>query len=178
VNLEDLDMSDCTWITSHALLALSKLPSLLRLRLKGCRGIGNCIAYVSLSMRLGFRKLKILDVTNTRFRGPDIDCSSYLPCLEEFYVGEYDKFDTSIDYYSLSMDINFGYFRDSPTLKVIDISGCVVTDHIFETFASLPRISKIIAHFTNLTETGIKKFKQFKPSCIIEKEEECEIWGP
>ena len=56
--------------------------------------------------------------------------------------------------------------------QVIDISGCVVTDNIFETFASLPNIYKIIAHFTNLTDIGIKDFKKLKPSCIIEKEDE------
>lgn len=138
-----------------------------------------------------------MDVTNTKFRGPDIDCASYLPRLEEFYVGEYDKFDPGVECYSLSMDINFGYFRESETLKVwlvflllrlrqllnvnyiynifiqvIDISGCVVSDNIFSTFKTLPNISKIIAHFTELSEHGIESFKRIKPACIVEKEDE------
>lgn len=57
--LEDLDLSYCSWVSGHSLMSFSKFPRLNKLRLRGCRKVGECLAYVSLASRFGFKTLKV-----------------------------------------------------------------------------------------------------------------------
>lgn len=58
-SLEELDLSYCSWVSGHSLMSLSKFPSLTKLLLRGCRKVGECLAYVSLASRFGFKTLKV-----------------------------------------------------------------------------------------------------------------------
>lgn len=58
-SLEELDLSYCSWVSGHSLMSLSKFPCLTKLRLRGCRRVGECLAYVSLASRFGFKSLKV-----------------------------------------------------------------------------------------------------------------------
>lgn len=55
-----LNLSWCSWFTPHSLIALSKSKNLQELYLQGCRKIKNCVPYTSLSVRFGFKALKVL----------------------------------------------------------------------------------------------------------------------
>lgn len=137
--LEDLDLSYCSFVSAHSLMSISKLPKLRRLVLRGCRKIGECLAYVALSSRFGFPVLKVtphpksvfhmyilmfaidmgpqvLDVTDTKVGSQEFSSLAGIPTLEEFYLGQYDAF---LDYESNYIsDLCLLRVRGSTTLKV------------------------------------------------------------
>ncbi|XP_043213156.1 F-box/LRR-repeat protein 12-like [Amphibalanus amphitrite] len=84
--LTELDLSECGWIDSHALLPLSKLASLQRLSLRHCRRLGGEIAYSSISCMLGFRELRALDVRRTQVADCDVSGFCQLPRLTELLL--------------------------------------------------------------------------------------------
>lgn len=57
--IKELDLSYCRWLSGHSLLLLSKMLRLKKLWLRGCVGLGECVAYASLSTRFGFKALEV-----------------------------------------------------------------------------------------------------------------------
>ncbi|CAG7826544.1 unnamed protein product [Allacma fusca] len=164
-NLEDFDLTDCTWVPSHSLLGISKLPALKRLSLRGCREIGNCLAYSSLAFRFGFPSLKVLDVTNTQFGTGEFHSISLLKNLEELYVGEYDLQQNSNAIQDFSLHELIGLAH----LQKIDLSGQDITDTGLNVLVRVPSLRRIDAHFTAITSGAIERFKQLRNGCIINK---------
>uniref|UniRef100_A0A8D8YJJ4 F-box domain-containing protein n=1 Tax=Cacopsylla melanoneura TaxID=428564 RepID=A0A8D8YJJ4_9HEMI len=85
-NIEVLDLSWCNWFTPHSLIALSKSKNLQELYLQGCRKIKNCVPYTSLSVRFGFKALKILDLRFTYISDSEVSIIYDLPCLNRLYL--------------------------------------------------------------------------------------------
>lgn len=57
--LQDLSVEDNDWFEPYYIMALSKLPSLRRLSLKGCRMMCKFVPYGSMAARFGFQKLEV-----------------------------------------------------------------------------------------------------------------------
>ncbi|KAI5730369.1 hypothetical protein M8J76_012894 [Diaphorina citri] len=85
-NIEVLDLSWCSWFTPHSLIALSKSKNLKELYLQGCRKIKNCVPYTSLSVRFGFKALKLLDLRFTYISDSEVTIIYDLPCLTHLYL--------------------------------------------------------------------------------------------
>ncbi|XP_077284244.1 uncharacterized protein LOC143909876 [Arctopsyche grandis] len=84
--LEELDLSYCRWLSGHSLLLLSKMLRLKKLWLRGCIGLGECVAYASLSTRFGFKSLELLDVRGTSMGDSEVSSFSFLMNLRELYL--------------------------------------------------------------------------------------------
>ncbi|ODN05493.1 putative F-box/LRR-repeat protein C02F5.7 [Orchesella cincta] len=166
-SLEELDLSYCSWVTGHSLMSLSKFPKLTKLLLRGCRRVGECLAYVSLASRFGFKSLKILDVTDTKVGSSEFTGMSSIVTLEEFYFGQYDQYSDSE--YNYINDFCFATIRNSQSLQVLDISGSRITNGVLPTLLSIPRLKQVYAHFTQLTQEAIEEFHRRKPNCTIYK---------
>ncbi|XP_034255028.1 uncharacterized protein LOC117653460 [Thrips palmi] len=85
-HLKILELSDCTWLPSHSIMALSKLPYLEELHLDGCYLIRDCIAYASLAFNYGFQKLKVLDLRRTGVSDSELSCLNRFNRLTHLYL--------------------------------------------------------------------------------------------
>jgi len=61
--------------------------------------------------------------------------------------------------------------RNSPCLRILDISGSRITDRSLEVFESIPKLTGVHAHFTQLSDAGISAFHVNRPQCRITKTE-------
>ncbi|KAM8703348.1 hypothetical protein ACLKA7_008036 [Drosophila subpalustris] len=86
VNLEDLSIEDNNWFEPYYIMALSKLPSLRRLSLKGCQLMGKFVPYGSMAARFGFQKLEVLDLRLTPINNSDLQCFSAIETLRELLL--------------------------------------------------------------------------------------------
>jgi len=166
-NLEDLTLTNCSFVTAHSLMSISKFPKLERLILRGCRKIGECLAYVALSSRFGFKNLKVLDVTDTKVGSSEFTSFASIATLEEFYLGQYDAFVEHAC--NLITDLCLTRLRNSPCLRKLDISGSRITDRTLEVFESIPKLTSVEAHFTQLSDAGVSTFHANRPQCRIHK---------
>ncbi|KAL9704722.1 hypothetical protein quinque_008240 [Culex quinquefasciatus] len=53
--LEELTIEYCSWFDTHDFMALSKVPHLRYLSLKGCANMKDSVPYASIATRFGFR---------------------------------------------------------------------------------------------------------------------------
>ncbi|XP_017086819.2 uncharacterized protein [Drosophila bipectinata] len=83
VDLEDLGIEDNDWFEPYYIMALSKLPSLRRLSLKGCQMLCKFVPYGSMAARFGFQKLEVLDLRLTPINNSDLQCFSAIENLKE-----------------------------------------------------------------------------------------------
>ncbi|XP_034664306.1 uncharacterized protein LOC117898779 [Drosophila subobscura] len=86
VNLEDLSIEDNNWFEPYYIMALSKLPSLRRLSLKGCQMLCKFVPYGSMAARFGFMKLEVLDLRLTPINNSDLQCFSAIENLKELLL--------------------------------------------------------------------------------------------
>ncbi|XP_017083294.2 uncharacterized protein LOC108116087 [Drosophila eugracilis] len=86
VDLEDLSIEDNSWFEPYYIMALSKLPSLRRLSLKGCETLCKFVPYGSMAARFGFQKLESLDLRLTPINNPDLQCFSAIENLKELLL--------------------------------------------------------------------------------------------
>ncbi|XP_034484673.1 uncharacterized protein LOC117789692 isoform X2 [Drosophila innubila] len=86
INLEDLSIEDNSWFEPYYIMALSKLPSLRRLSLKGCQSLCKFVPYGSMAARFGFQKLEVLDLRLTPINNADLQCFSAIETLRELLL--------------------------------------------------------------------------------------------
>ncbi|XP_064555329.1 uncharacterized protein LOC135440215 isoform X2 [Drosophila montana] len=86
VDLEDLSIEDNNWFEPYYIMALSKLPSLRRLSLKGCQMMCKFVPYGSMAARFGFQKLEVLDLRLTPINNSDLQCFSAIEGLRELLL--------------------------------------------------------------------------------------------
>ncbi|KAH8280024.1 hypothetical protein KR018_001346, partial [Drosophila ironensis] len=86
VDLEDLSIEDNHWFEPYYIMALSKLPALRRLSLKGCQMLCKFVPYGSMAARFGFQKLEVLDLRLTPINNSDLQCFSALENLKELLL--------------------------------------------------------------------------------------------
>ncbi|KAH8361785.1 hypothetical protein KR200_010322, partial [Drosophila serrata] len=86
VDLEDLSIEDNNWFEPYYIMALSKLPSLRRLSLKGCQMLCKFVPYGSMAARFGFHKLEVLDLRLTPINNSDLQCFSAIENLKELFL--------------------------------------------------------------------------------------------
>ncbi|ALC47483.1 CG5003 [Drosophila busckii] len=86
VDLEDLSIEDNNWFEPYYIMALSKLPSLRRLSLKGCQMMCKFVPYGSMAARFGFQKLEALDLRITPINNSDLQCFSAIESLKELLL--------------------------------------------------------------------------------------------
>ncbi|KAH8383839.1 hypothetical protein KR009_010851, partial [Drosophila setifemur] len=86
VDLEDLSIEDNSWFEPYYIMALSKLPSLRRLSLKGCQMLCKFVPYGSMAARFGFLKLEVLDLRLTPINNSDLQCFSAIENLKELLL--------------------------------------------------------------------------------------------
>ncbi|KAH8406507.1 hypothetical protein KR215_003511, partial [Drosophila sulfurigaster] len=86
VVLEDLSIEDNNWFEPYYIMALSKLPALRRLSLKGCQMMCKFVPYGSMAARFGFSKLEVLDLRLTPINNGDLQCFSAVETLRELLL--------------------------------------------------------------------------------------------
>ncbi|XP_057333912.1 uncharacterized protein LOC130673048 isoform X1 [Microplitis mediator] len=86
-NLTTLIVTDCQWLRSHSLMVISKIPKLKELRMNSCKYVGDCVAYMSLATRFGFKTLEILDLCHTNVGDSEVSCFfQYTSTLTHLYL--------------------------------------------------------------------------------------------
>ncbi|XP_030246989.1 uncharacterized protein LOC108649502 [Drosophila navojoa] len=86
IHLEDLSIEDNNWFEPYYIMALSKLPSLRRLSLKGCQMMCKFVPYGSMAARFGFQNLEVLDLRLTPINNSDLQCFSAIEGLKELLL--------------------------------------------------------------------------------------------
>ncbi|GBP16775.1 hypothetical protein EVAR_68685_1 [Eumeta japonica] len=86
VNLEELAIEFNAWFDPYYVMALSKLPLLRYLSLRGCWQMQEFIPYGSIAARHGFKQLEILDLRDTPLNDSDLQCFNAVETLKEIYL--------------------------------------------------------------------------------------------
>lgn len=89
-HLEELRLEYCNFFEPNDLMPLSKLQELKILSLRGCKRFRNCVPYISLSCRFGFKKLEVLDLRETNISDSEVQCLNALKTLKELYLEHTD----------------------------------------------------------------------------------------
>ncbi|XP_055598042.1 uncharacterized protein LOC129747727 [Uranotaenia lowii] len=84
--LEELTIEYCSWFDTHDFMALSKVPYLRYLSLKGCANMKDSVPYASIATRFGFRKLETLDLRDTPISDSDVSCFNIVQSLKELLL--------------------------------------------------------------------------------------------
>jgi hypothetical protein len=110
-HLEELRLEYCNFFAPNDLMPLSKLNNLKTLSLRGCKKFRNCVPYISLSCRFGFKKLEVLDLRATHISDSEVQCLNALKSLKELYL-EYQDVEPVVD--DESDDDDYQSFYRSP----------------------------------------------------------------
>lgn len=110
-HLEELRLEYCNFFAPNDLMPLSKLNNLKILSLRGCKKFRNCVPYISLSCRFGFKKLEVLDLRATNISDSEVQCLNALKSLKELYL-EYQDVEPAVD--DDSDDDDYQSFYRSP----------------------------------------------------------------
>lgn len=70
----------------YSLMAISKALNLKELRLNSCHGLGECMAYISLATRYGFKNLEIADFRDTFLGDSELCALSSVDSLTELHL--------------------------------------------------------------------------------------------
>jgi hypothetical protein len=84
--LEVIKLEYCNFFAPNDLMPLSKCNNLKVLSLRGCKKFRNCVPYISLSCRFGFKKLEVLDLRETNISDSEVQCLNALKTLRELYL--------------------------------------------------------------------------------------------
>lgn len=95
-NLEEVRLEYCNFFAPNDLMPLSKCNKLKVLSLRGCKKFRNCVPYISLSCRFGFKQLEILDLRETSISDSEVQCLNALKTLKELYL-EYHELEITDD---------------------------------------------------------------------------------
>ena len=93
-HLAEIRLEYCNFFAPNDLMPLSKLNNLKILSLRGCKKLRNCVPYISLSCRFGFKKLEVLDLRETCLTDSEVQCLNALKTLKELYL-EYPEMEPS-----------------------------------------------------------------------------------
>lgn len=104
--LEEVKLEYCNFFAPNDLMPLSKCNNLKVLSLRGCKKFRNCVPYISLSCRFGFKKLEVLDLRETNISDSEVQCLNALKTLRELYL-EYHEIEPVEDD---SDDDDFSHF--------------------------------------------------------------------
>lgn len=85
-DLEVLILSNCHWFEPHSMMALSKCPKLKELRLDNCIQFKDCVAYVGLATRGGFKALKTLDLRKCPVGSSELNCFTSVNTIVNLYL--------------------------------------------------------------------------------------------
>lgn len=95
--LEELRLEYCNFFAPNDLMPLSKLTMLKVLSLRGCKKFRNCVPYISLSCRFGFKQLEVLDLRETNISDSEVQCLNSLKTLKELYLEYHELEQSTID---------------------------------------------------------------------------------
>ncbi|XP_062560783.1 uncharacterized protein LOC134225042 isoform X2 [Armigeres subalbatus] len=84
--LEELTIEYCSWFDTHDFMALSKVPHLRYLSLRGCANMKDSVPYASIATRFGFKKLEVLDLRDTPISDSDVSCFNIVHSLKELLL--------------------------------------------------------------------------------------------
>ncbi|XP_021710598.1 uncharacterized protein LOC5575275 isoform X2 [Aedes aegypti] len=84
--LEELTIEYCSWFDTHDFMALSKVPHLRYLSLRGCANMKDSVPYASIATRFGFKKLQVLDLRDTPISDSDVSCFNIVQSLKELLL--------------------------------------------------------------------------------------------
>lgn len=90
-HLEELRLEYCNFFAPNDLMPLSKVNRLKILSLRGCKKFRNCVPYISLSCRFGFKKLEVLDLRETSISDSEVQCLNALKTLKELYLEHHEN---------------------------------------------------------------------------------------
>ncbi|KAG5670023.1 hypothetical protein PVAND_000310 [Polypedilum vanderplanki] len=94
--LEELRLEYCNFFEPNDLMPLSKVLGLKVLSLRGCKRFRNCVPYISLSCRFGFKNLEVLDLRETNISDSEMQCLNSLKALKELLL-EQPEMDNASD---------------------------------------------------------------------------------
>lgn len=85
-HLQEFRLEYCNFFESNDLMPLSKVKDLKILSLRGCKRFRNCVPYISLSCRFGFKNLEVLDLRETNISDSEVQCLNSLKTLKELLL--------------------------------------------------------------------------------------------
>lgn len=105
-NLQELRFEYCNFFEPNDVMPFSKLAGLRILSLRGCKKLKNCVPYLSLACRFGFKKLEVFDLRETNISDSELQCINALKTLRELYL-EFPEADASEDDSESDSDFQF-----------------------------------------------------------------------
>ncbi|EFA05610.1 uncharacterized protein LOC656609 [Tribolium castaneum] len=125
--LRVLILDECAWVTSIALMSISKYPALEILSLYKCKNIDNSIPYLSLSGH-GFKQLRIFDARLSPLGNTLIRSIYKSPCLLAIYL-QNDDISYALDHYKRELAIKKGAPTRTDAPKTVDLADYLTEEN-------------------------------------------------
>jgi len=148
--LEELDLTNCGWVTDYFLMAICKIETLKVLSLKGCHNVGVCFAYCALATRFGFNKIEKFDLRDTDIKDTELVCFGRKPSLKELLINHITE-----------RGIANVTAEGGSNIERLTLSHCSLSDSLLMTLASEMKslTSLDIRGSDNITTDGLKLFE-------------------
>lgn len=159
--LEELDLTNCGWVTDYFLMAICKIETLKVLSLRGCHNVGACFAYCALATRFGFNKIEKFDLRDTGIGDTELVCFGRKSSLKELLIsgtcGTIDKMVRVTERGVANITADGSSNIERLTLTQIDLS-----DSLLMTLAAeMKRLTylDVRGSTNNITTDGLKLFE-------------------
>ena len=148
--LEELDLTNCGWVTDYFLMAICKIETLKVLSLKGCHNVGVCFAYCALATRFGFNKIEKFDLRDTDIKDTELVCFGRKPSLKELLINHITE-----------RGIANVTAEGESNIERLTLSHCSLSDSLLMTLASdMKSLTYLdVRGSENITTDGLKLFE-------------------
>lgn len=148
--LEELDLTNCGWVTDYFLMAICKIETLKVLSLKGCHNVGVCFAYCALATRFGFNRIEKFDLRDTDIKDTELVCFGRKPSLKELLINHITE-----------RGIANVTAEGGSNIERLTLSHCSLSDSLLMTLASeMKSLTYLdIRGSDNITTDGLKLFE-------------------
>ena len=156
-NLEELDLTNCGWVTDYFLMAICKIETLKVLSLRGCHNVGNCFAYCALATRFGFNKIEKFDLRDTEIGDAELVCFGRKPTLKELLISGNEHKINRITERGIANITAEG----ASNIERLTLAHCDLSDSLLMTLASeMKRLTYLdVRESANITTDGLKLFE-------------------
>ena len=161
-HLEELDLTNCGWVTDYFLMAICKIESLRVLSLRGCHNVGACFAYCALATRFGFNKIEKFDLRDTGIGDTELVCFGRKSSLKELLISGKKKDNLAMYQFNVSErgieNITAG---GSSNIERLTLAQFDLSDSLLMTLAAeMKRLTYLdVRGSTNITTDGLKLFE-------------------
>ena len=161
-NLEELDLTNCGWVTDYFLMAICKIEPLKVLSLRGCHNVGACFAYCALATRFGFNKIEKFDLRDTGIGDTELVCFGRKSSLKELLISGTKKDNVAMLPFTVTErgieNITAG---GSSNIERLTLAQCDLSDSLLMTLASeMKRLTYLdVRGSANITTDGLKLFE-------------------